>query len=103
MPGYNGHLRAFRNAAGASSLLWDAGDLLCQRVTGYKAKTDAAGLPVAPCDIGGVVSPQGGGIGTGNHTFDQLRGGTSTTSSNVATSSALIKRRIYTSTQNGVN
>jgi len=101
MPGYNGHLRAFRNVAGAASLLWDAGDLLCQRVTGYKAKTDAAGLPVAPCDIGGVVSPQGGGILTGNKTFAQLTGGA--TSSTIATSSALIKRRIYTSTQNGVD
>jgi len=103
MPGYAGHLRAFRNVAGAASLLWDAGDLLCQRVTGYKAKTDAAGLPIAPCDIGNAaaVSPQGGGMGSGNSTFAQLTGGA--TSSTIATSTALIKRRIYTSTQNGVD
>jgi hypothetical protein len=103
MPGYSGHLRAFRNVAGASSLLWDAGDMLCQRVTGYKAKRDLAGLPIAPCDIGNAaaLSPAGGGMGAGNSTFAQLTGGA--TSSNVATSAALIKRRIYTSTQNGVN
>lgn len=103
MPGYNGHLRAFRNVAGASSLLWDAGDMLCQRVTGYKAKRDAAGLPIAPCDIGNAaaLSPAGGGMLAGNSTFAQLTGGA--TSSNIATSSALIKRRIFTSTQNGVN
>ncbi|PYQ04474.1 MAG: hypothetical protein DMF82_10575 [Acidobacteria bacterium] len=100
MPGYNGHLRAFRNVSGASVMLWDAGDLLCQRVTGYKAKT-SAGLPVAPCDIGGVVSPAGGGMGTGNSTFAQMTGGA--TIANIATSSARIKRRIFTTTQNGVN
>ena len=103
MPGYAGHVRAFRNVAGASSMLWDAADLLCQRVTGYKAKLDAAGLPVAPCDIGnaGSLSPAGGGMGAGNSTFAALTGGATSTS--IATSSALIKRRIYTSTQNGVN
>ena len=103
MPGYAGHVRAFRNVAGASSLMWDAGDLLCQRVTGYKAKLDGAGRPIAPCDIGNAaaISPAGGGMGTGNSTFAQLTGGA--TSSTIATSSALIKRRIYTSTQNGVN
>jgi len=100
MPGYNGHLRAFRNVSGASVMLWDAGDLLCQRVTGYKAKT-SAGLPVAPCDIGGVVSPAGGGMGTGNSTFAQMTGGA--TIANIATSSARIKRRIFTTSQNGVN
>src|SRR5262249_2690909 len=40
MPGFNGHLRAFRNVGGVSTLQWDAGDKLCQRVTGYKAKLD---------------------------------------------------------------
>ncbi|PYQ02714.1 MAG: hypothetical protein DMF83_22935 [Acidobacteria bacterium] len=102
MPGYNGHLRAFRNVGGASTLMWDAGDLLCQRVTGYKASLDAAGLPVAPCNIGGTLSPAGGGIGTSTtRTFAQLTGGA--TAANVSTSAALVKRRIYTSTQNGVN
>jgi hypothetical protein len=103
MPGYNGHLRAFRNVAGTSSVMWDSGDLLCQRVTGYKAKRDAAGLPIAPCDIGNAaaLSPAGGGMGAGNSTFAQLTGGA--TSTTIATSSARIKRRIYTSTQNGVN
>jgi hypothetical protein len=103
MPGYNGHLRAFRNVAGASSLLWDAGDLLCQRVTGYKAKRDAAGLPIAPCDIGNssALSPEGGGMLAVSSNFAALTGGA--TSSTIFGSSALIKRRIYTSTQNGVD
>ena len=107
MPGYNGHLRAFRNVAGVSTMLWDAGDLLCQRVTGFKAKT-SAGLPVAPCDIGGVVAPGGGGMGStllqsvvGGSTFSSLTG--SATIATVGGSAAKIKRRIFTTTQNGVN
>jgi hypothetical protein len=101
MPGYNGHLRAFRNVGGASAMQWDAGDKLCQRVTGYKAKT-SAGLPVAPCDIGTPASlVDASAMGAGNSTFAQMTGGA--TIANIATSSARIKRRIFTTAQNGVN
>jgi hypothetical protein len=113
MPGYNGHLRAFRNVSGASVMLWDAGDKLCQRVTGYKAKT-SAGLPVAPCDIGGVaapgITPGTGNMGNSNWPFNTGSGGSLTGGATIAnignasaTPNAKIRRRIFTTNQNGVN
>jgi hypothetical protein len=105
MPGFNGHLRAFRNVGGVSTLMWDAGDKLCERVTGYRAKRDAANLPIAPCDIGGTAAagatPGTGNMGNSNWTFDQLTAGA--TPSTIDASAAKIKRRIFTTTQNGVN
>jgi len=106
MPGYNGHLRAFRNVANASALQWDAGDKLCERVTGYKAQRDAALLPIAPCDIGNaaaLVDANALGSFPAGSTFIQLTGPPGTTPDNIAASSARIKRRIFTTTQNGVN
>jgi hypothetical protein len=107
MPGYNGHLRAFRNVGGVSTMVWDAGDLLCQRVTGYRASLDAANRPVFPCAIGNAArvapgTPGTGNIGTAtNLSFATLVG--NATLANIDTSTARIKRRILTSTQNGVN
>ena len=104
MPGFNGHLRAFRNVGGVSTLMWDAGDKLCERVTGYKAQRDAASLPIAPCDIGNaaaLVDPNA--MGSGNSTFVQLTGPLGTTPDTIAASAAKIKRRIFTTTQNGVD
>jgi hypothetical protein len=104
MPGYNGHLRAFRNVSGTSALQWDAGDKLCERVTGYKAQRDAALLPIAPCDIGNAAAlVDANAMGSGSSTFIQLTGPVGTTPNNIAASSARIKRRIFTTTQNGLN
>lgn len=92
MPTFAGHLKAFRNAGGSPALLWDAGDMLCRRVTGYKASATA--VP-AICDVGNagsLVTPPAGvgpGTGAGTPTFSAL-----TTN---------ISRRIFTTTQNGVN
>jgi hypothetical protein len=80
MPGFHGHLHAFWNdpADGLDVAVprWDgandAGDKLLQRVT----------IPAAGA------------------TFDQLTGGA--TASNILTSSALVKRRIFTTIRNGV-
>jgi hypothetical protein len=105
MPGYNGHLRAFRNVSDVSVLQWDAGDKLCERVTGYKAQRDAANLPIAPCDIGNaaaLVDNTAAGF-FASSTFIQLTGPAGTTPDNIAASAARIKRRIFTTTQNGVN
>jgi hypothetical protein len=104
MPGYNGHLRAFRNVSNTSVLQWDAGDKLCERVTGYKAQRDAANLPIAPCDVGNAAAlVDANAMGAGSSTFVQLTGPAGTTPNNIAASTARIKRRILTTTKNGVN
>ena len=77
MPAFSGHLKAFRNNSGVSELLWDAGAKLNDRVTNDT-----------------------GAMGLGTYTFDQLHGGA--TAANIKTSSARIKRRIFTTTGQGV-
>lgn len=102
MSSFAGHLKAFRNVSGASSQLWDAGDKLCARVTGYRAKTT-----VSPqeCDLGGVaatgVDTPTNTMGSASWNFAALTG--STTPDTIGGSTARIRRRIYTTTQNGVN
>jgi hypothetical protein len=75
MPGFEGHLKAFRNVANTSFMEWDAAQRLQQRL--------------APA-------------WTGTATFDQLRGAAAVTPDTIAASTAFIKRRIYTTTRNGV-
>lgn len=102
MPTFAGHLKAFRNAGGSAALLWDAGDMLCRRVTGYKASATA--VP-AVCDVGNIGSevPGANAMGAGTWTFDQLTGGSTSTPAGIGGSSARIRRRIFTTSQNGVN
>jgi hypothetical protein len=99
---FAGHLKAFRNVGNTSSLLWDAGEKLCERVTGFVAK---AGAVPAVCDIGGTAATGADtpstAMGTGSYNFDALTA--TSTPAAIATSSARIKRRIFTTSQNGVN
>lgn len=87
MPGFLGHLKAFRrgNAGTVSDVSddvaieeWDAGKKLYDRVANSTT-----------------------GMGTAAYTFTALYG--DATPSTVKTSTAKIKRRIYSTTQNGVN
>jgi hypothetical protein len=97
LPDFKGHLNAVRrNNAGTPSnpaddfqeVVWDAGSKLYERVSKYKK--DGA----TPTALGGMDATQGYG-------FTTLYG--NGTTSNIKTSTALIRRRIYTTTQNGVN
>ncbi|HVR72198.1 MAG TPA: hypothetical protein VMT87_15245 [Vicinamibacteria bacterium] len=73
MPGFEGHLKAFRNDAETSLQVWDAADELLDR-----------------------LSP----TWTGTAVFTQLHGGA--TPDTIGASTAFIKRRIYTTIRNGV-
>ena len=74
MPGFEGHLKAFRNQSETSLQEWDAAQKLLNR-----------------------LSP----AWTGTAVYSQLHGGVATPDA-IATSTAFIKRRIYTTTRNGV-
>ena len=85
LPGFNGQLRAYQNdGAGNALLMWSAGDKLRTLVT----------TGMATCN----TAAQGGAIG--ECTFALLHAGA--TDASIATSSAAIKRRVYTTTRNGV-
>jgi hypothetical protein len=88
LPGFNGTIRAYsNNGANESVLLWSAGDKLTARVAA--GMTNTTGCPI-------VSSP---GAVNGECRFDQLHG--SATDVTIGTSGAAIKRRIYTTSQNG--
>lgn len=102
MPGWLGHLNAFRrsdngtpaNLADDTTVqLWDAGQTLKDRVT-----NTARGMGAGPADP--TLCPT-----TGCYLFSDLYGNAvvTATSNNVLSSTAKIKRRIFTTTQNGVN
>jgi hypothetical protein len=74
MPGFEGHLKAFRNQSETSLQEWDAAQKLLNRL-------DPAW--------------------TGTAVYSQLHGGVATPDA-IAASTASIKRRIYTTTRNGV-
>ncbi len=75
MPSFNGHLKAFRNVANVSTLVWDAGQKLTDRITT--------------------------GMSGGPWSFAVLHDGATLT--NIGGSNAKIKRRIITTNRNGVN
>jgi hypothetical protein len=77
MPDFKGHLNAFRNQAGTSFQMWDAGQALTDRVTNS--------------------------LGSLAHTFVTLRGGAASTPTTIPTAGpGAIRRRIYTTNRNGV-
>ena len=84
LPGFRGHVRAYQNdGAGNSLLLWDAGEKLRQLVNyGDPNSTGACSGGTCSCD----TTASGGGIG--QCTIGDL--------------SARIKRRIFTTSRNGV-
>ncbi|HKC11673.1 MAG TPA: hypothetical protein VKI41_06410, partial [Vicinamibacteria bacterium] len=86
LPGFNGQLKAYQNILGAPVLKWSAGDKLTNSVTN--------GMNGANCPT--AANP---GAVLGECSFVQLHGGA--TDSTIATSSAAIKRRVYTTSQNG--
>lgn len=88
LPGFQGQVKAFQNIAGTTTLRWSAGDKLATSV-----KNGMLACPTA-VNAGAVV---------GECSFPQLHGGALDTSptSNISTSTAAIKRRIYTTSQNG--
>jgi hypothetical protein len=97
MPGFLGHLKAFRNSndgTNTSVLIWDAADALCWQVTGNRATT-LAPPATNSCNGGntGRATSLQGGLGTGSSTF---------TFAQMVTNN-LIRRRIYTTAKNGVN
>lgn len=79
MPGFKGALRAFQNDNNTTPV-WDAATKLLARV-----------------NLTGCVS------GGSTCTFRELIGNGSATDANIGSSSAKIKRRIYTTSSNGVN
>jgi hypothetical protein len=87
LPGFNGQIKAYQNDGfGNAVLKWSAGDVLLQEVQN--------GM-VAACPANATT-----GAGLGECSFDQLHGSASATS--IATSGAAIKRRVYTTSRNGV-
>jgi hypothetical protein len=85
LPGFNGQLRAYQNdGAGNAILMWNAGEKLRTLVANGMAacNTTANGGAVAECSFG------------------MLHGGA--TDDTIATSTAAIKRRVYTNSRNGV-
>lgn len=102
LPGWNGHLNAFRRSDNGTPAdptddvtvpLWDAGQKLYSRVSDV---TNGMGpAPASPCT---------GGAGAGCYLFEDLYGNaTNTNPLNVFGTTAKIKRRIFTTSQNGVN
>jgi len=90
LPGFKGQLRAFINQGGVAAQRWSAGDQL------YQLVTDGMDL----CTTGGNSSTTAGGAGiTGQCRFDQLTNGEQYSDANPARA---IKRRIFTTSQNGV-
>jgi hypothetical protein len=87
LPGFNGQLKAYRNVAGAAVLQWSAGDKLLINVTSGMSNATNCPLAANPSAVAGECN------------FTQLHGGA--TDSTIAGSTAAIKRRIYTTTQNG--
>jgi hypothetical protein len=84
MPGFDGHLKAFNNVGNSANLLWDAGLELQQRVAagGWGGNTFAELCGSTPVPPGAATSCAPAG--------------------SILTSTAAIKRRIYTTTRNGV-
>jgi hypothetical protein len=81
MPDFGGHLKAFRNSGPplfTSVQVWDAGQKLFDRVV------------------------TNGMTAVGQWSFNELRGGTGTTDVTIRTSTAKIKRRVYSTSRNGV-
>jgi hypothetical protein len=91
LPGFNGTIRAYsNNGTGESVLLWSAGDKLTARIAA--GMTNATACPIA-------ANP---GAVSGECSFGQLHGGTTdATIGTAGPTTAAIKRRIYTTSQNG--
>jgi hypothetical protein len=84
MPGFKGHLKAFRNISGAASPAWDP----------TPANSDAGQK---------LASRIAASLTTLQYTFDTLRGGATSTDVTIASAgTGAIKRRIYTTNGNGV-
>jgi hypothetical protein len=87
LPGFEGQVKAYQNDGfGNAVLKWSAGDVLQQLVQ--------RGM-VAACPANGTT-----GASLGECSFGQLHG--SASEATIATSSAAIKRRVYTTERNGV-
>jgi hypothetical protein len=87
LPGFKGQVRAYQNdGLGNPVLAWSAGDVLWQKISTAM---------LAACPANGAT-----GAALGECGFAELDGGAS--DSTIATSSAAIKRRIYTTSRNGV-
>ncbi len=99
MPGFVGHLNAFRNNGGASLQVWDAGDKLCQRLTGFPATT----VPPAHCNVPtGAAGVHATLMGNQSFNFVALMGTTATAANNYVQTDGRLRRRIFTTTRNGV-
>ncbi len=96
LPGFQGQLKAYQNdGSGNSVQMWSAGDKLRQLVTfGDSNGTACTTEGMCSCDtstVGGALT---------DCVMTQLHGGA--TDATIASSAAKIKRRIYTTTRNGV-
>lgn len=91
LPAFQGKLKAiqFDTATATPFTKWEAGQLLLTRVQNGPTGSDGMNQ----------IGPLEPGAAAGQGTFSQLHG--SATDATVRTSSAAIKRRIYTTTQNG--
>jgi len=88
LPGFRGQIKAYmNNSSNASVMLWSAGDKLTNSIT---TRT----LNAVACPTTGNVNQA-----DGDCLFTQLHGGA--TDANIGTSAAAIRRRIYTTSQNG--
>jgi hypothetical protein len=88
LPGFKGQLKAYQNdGSGNAVQIWSAGDKLWQLVSN--------GMNTAGCPAN-----TGAGVADLECVLPQLHGGAS--DSTIATSTAKIKRRIYTTSRNGV-
>jgi hypothetical protein len=100
VPGYYGHLNAYVNNAGASQQVWDAGDKLCRQVTGFPATTGSIATDgvVSKCNITGTSATA---MGNQAWTFANMTG-TNNGPPTFTQSTGRLKRRIFTTSRNGV-
>jgi hypothetical protein len=93
MPGFRGLLRAYRaDPSGTGVLAWEAGANLNARVSGTMGAVSCPGIPA-----GGVAAC------SGEYTFAELHGGSVPGPKYTPSTSARIRRRIFTTERNGVN
>jgi hypothetical protein len=116
MPGFVGHLNAFLNSAGTSTQAWDAGDKLCQQITGFPMTTTPPARCNVPAGAGGVSATKMGNqsFPFGPNGFTTTAGawgalaagstltGAAATAPNYIQTSGRLARRIFTTTRNGV-
>jgi len=101
LPGFKGQQRAYQNnGSGGTVQKWSAGDVLREQVAAAMAGLVPTPPVAAPTPANTPCNTGSAGGASDECVFQQLHGGA--TDANIRTSTAKIKRRIYTTTSNGL-